>query len=338
MPKLPALIQLIDSVIEIKGMPRHPDDGPRRHLGASVIGKECLREIWYGWRWAAFTRFEGRMLRLFERGHDEEPRLAELLRIAGAEVQEYDPASIDLLWYHPESECYFTTPSNDVPIDIYSTCNEVTHSPDHIAQAAANGVHLRKPKQFRFIGYKGHFGGGCDGLATGVPCLEPFGLSLKSRLLCEFKTHSYDRYKDVSVNNIKIGKPTHWAQTVIYMDELKTDGALYIPVCKDDDEILPELLLPDPGAANTIRGKAQYIIDHRGIPPRMAHASPSNFKCKFCDFRRHCHYGAPLEKNCRTCKAAQPVDGGRWKCNKFNALIPEDKEIEGCPQHEVIEG
>ena len=287
MPKLPALIQLIDSIIELQGMPAHPIEGPRRHLGASVIGKECLREIWYGWRWAGFTRFEGRMLRLFERGHDEEPRLAGLLRIAGAEVQELDPAT---------------------------------------------------GKQFRFIGYKGHFGGGCDGIATGVPCLEPYGLSISARILCEFKTHSYDRYKDVSVNAIKDGKATHWAQTVIYMDELKTDAALYMPVCKDDDEIMPELLLPDPGAANVIRNKAQYIIEHRGIPPRMAHASPSNFKCKFCDFRRHCHYGAPLERNCRTCKHSLPVDGGRWTCNKFNALIPEDKEIEGCPQHETIEG
>lgn len=287
MPKVPALIELIDSVIELKGMPRHPQEGPRRHLGASVIGRECLREIWYSWRWAGFTRFEGRMLRLFERGHDEEPRLAELLRIVGADVQELDPAT---------------------------------------------------GKQFRFIGYLGHFGGGCDGIATGVPCLEPFGFSLSARILCEFKTHSYDRYKDVSEQAIKAGKADHWAQTVIYMDELKTDAALYMPVCKDDDRILPELLLPDPGAANVLRDKARRIIDHKGIPPRMAHASPSNFKCKFCDHRRACHYGAPLERNCRTCKASQPVDGGRWKCNKFNALIPEDKEIEGCPQHEVIEG
>lgn len=47
---------------------------PRGHLGASIIGRTCEREIWYGFRWAKWPKHSARMLRLFERGHKEEHR------------------------------------------------------------------------------------------------------------------------------------------------------------------------------------------------------------------------------------------------------------------------
>lgn len=52
----------------------------RDHLGASVIGKECMRELVYGFRWFHKVRFDGRMLRLFDRGHQEEIRIAKWLK------------------------------------------------------------------------------------------------------------------------------------------------------------------------------------------------------------------------------------------------------------------
>lgn len=67
------------------------EDGMRQHLGASVIGKECDREVWYSFRWATKKFFEGRMLRLFNRGHLEEQRFNTWLREAGVVVHEVDP-------------------------------------------------------------------------------------------------------------------------------------------------------------------------------------------------------------------------------------------------------
>ena len=66
--------------------PRHS-----RRLGASGAGKECERAVWYGFRWAKMADFGGRMLRLFERGDLEEPRLIEDLTLLGARVEEIDP-------------------------------------------------------------------------------------------------------------------------------------------------------------------------------------------------------------------------------------------------------
>ncbi len=63
----------------------------RQHLGMSQIGGDCDRATWYAFRWAATETFDGRMLRLFERGRREEDWLIEDLRAAGVEIHEVDP-------------------------------------------------------------------------------------------------------------------------------------------------------------------------------------------------------------------------------------------------------
>lgn len=58
-------------------------DGKRNHLGASLIGKECSRELWYTFRWVYEKINDGRMYRLWNRGHREEARFMEWLRGIG---------------------------------------------------------------------------------------------------------------------------------------------------------------------------------------------------------------------------------------------------------------
>lgn len=65
----------------------------RPHLGASILGHACQRYIWLTWRWALTPTFPGRILRLFDTGRREEPRLIEELRGIGAEVWDVDPAT-----------------------------------------------------------------------------------------------------------------------------------------------------------------------------------------------------------------------------------------------------
>lgn len=62
------------------------DGGHRAHLGASLIGDTCKRKLWYTFRWCVREDFNGRMLRLFNRGHREEERFTEWLKGIGAEV------------------------------------------------------------------------------------------------------------------------------------------------------------------------------------------------------------------------------------------------------------
>lgn len=69
---------------------RGADEGFRSHLGASMIGRKCARELWYSFHWARKPRFEGRMLRLFNRGHLEEGRMIAALLTIGCTIYQQD--------------------------------------------------------------------------------------------------------------------------------------------------------------------------------------------------------------------------------------------------------
>lgn len=70
---------------------RNALEKPRAYLGGSVVGKECARALWYGFRWARREQFDGRTLRLFQTGHMAEGRFVADLRSIGCEVWDCDP-------------------------------------------------------------------------------------------------------------------------------------------------------------------------------------------------------------------------------------------------------
>lgn len=61
----------------------------RNHLGASELGEQCWRKLYYKFRWFKKPSFDGRMLRLFNVGHMAEPRFISYLRGIGFEVREF---------------------------------------------------------------------------------------------------------------------------------------------------------------------------------------------------------------------------------------------------------
>lgn len=58
----------------------------RAHLGASLIGADCPRQLWYSYRWAKVKEFSARILRLFNRGHLEEARFLAMLKMIGCKL------------------------------------------------------------------------------------------------------------------------------------------------------------------------------------------------------------------------------------------------------------
>lgn len=69
-------------------------DKPRLYLGASIIGTECERRLWYGFRWAAVEQFDAATLYRFDDGHRTEDVLANRLRLVpGLELHTVDPAT-----------------------------------------------------------------------------------------------------------------------------------------------------------------------------------------------------------------------------------------------------
>jgi CRISPR/Cas system-associated exonuclease Cas4 (RecB family) len=62
----------------------------RAHLGASVLGHDCSRHLWYLFRNARTPTFTGKLLRVFDRGKREEPVVFEELRAIGVELHTDD--------------------------------------------------------------------------------------------------------------------------------------------------------------------------------------------------------------------------------------------------------
>lgn len=59
----------------------------RFHFGISSIGEKCRRSLWLNWRWASRSKFDGRTLRLFNRGHLEEARFLAMLEMVGVHIE-----------------------------------------------------------------------------------------------------------------------------------------------------------------------------------------------------------------------------------------------------------
>lgn len=125
-------------------------DGRRDHLGASLIGKECERALWYDFRWATRARHPGRILRLFETGQLEEARLVRNLRRTGATVLDVDPES-GRQWRVEAHGSHFAGSFDAVALGLleapktWHLVEFKTHSAKSFAELKRDGVRLSKP-------------------------------------------------------------------------------------------------------------------------------------------------------------------------------------------------
>jgi hypothetical protein len=250
------------------------DDWRRDHLGASVIGRPCDRELFYIFRWVTNPNFPGRVLRLFERGQREERWILSELRALGLEVWDQEPGT---------------------------------------------------SKQMRVKW--GHFGGSCDGIVRGV--LE----APKTPHLLEVKTINEKGHKELSSKGVQHAKPEHFAQMQVYMHGLKLTRALYLSVCKNNDEIYVERVYYSKDIAEHYLARAERIIN-ADRPPEKISDDPGWYQCRWCNFAPTCHGDALPEINCRTCCSSTPHEDGTWRCSLFlDAIIPPDFQRIGCMHH-----
>lgn len=256
---------------------RAGNDGHRGHMGASLIGKECARSIWYDFFWATKSAFDGRMVRLFNRGHLEEGRFIALLLMIGCQV-----------WQQDE-----------------------------------NG------NQFRISDVEGHFGGSGDGVALGVPDIDP-----NTYCLLEFKTHSEKSFKELQAKGVQEAKWEHYVQMNVYMRKMGLAVALYMAVNKNTDEIHAEIVTLNPEVADQYIDRAHKIV-WLSEPPKKLSESPGFYKCRFCNHRPVCHLNAKPDKNCRTCTYSRPDSDGKWVCviDFVEAELSKELQLTGCDRY-----
>lgn len=124
----------------------------RAHLGASLIGRPCDRALWYGWRWVRRPAFDGRILRLFDRGQREEERFVEELRGIGAEVWPVDPDT-GQQWRVSAHGGHFGGSLDAVCRGLPEStrphvCEFKTHSAKSFAALESKGVRAAKPEHY----------------------------------------------------------------------------------------------------------------------------------------------------------------------------------------------
>lgn len=253
------------------------DDGPRTHLGASIIGADCVRQVQYSFRWFHYVIVDGRMQRLFKRGHLEEHKFVEYLRGIGFHVWQFE---------------------------------------DELGQ-----------KQFRCSSIGGHFGGSLDGINQAP---ERYNIDPSIRFLCEFKTNGTGKgFEELLTKGVKFAKPQHYVQMCTYGKFYGLQYAVYMNVCKNDDNIHIEIVPLDWSIAQDYQGKAQMVIEATKMLPKIAE-SATFYKCKMCDFIGQCHLKHAPMKNCRSCQNGRAVANAKWACALNGLEIPEDFIPKGC--------
>lgn len=85
--KIPKPTDQIVKLIDDAWVARAASEQHREYFGISQIGHHCQRYLWLNFRWAIREKFDGRMLRLFDRGHREEASIVANLRAIGIDVQ-----------------------------------------------------------------------------------------------------------------------------------------------------------------------------------------------------------------------------------------------------------
>ena len=129
------------------------EEGFRSHLGASQIGKDCARELWYSFRWFSKPYFSGRMTRLFNRGHLEEGRFIALMLAAGIQVYQQDENGNQFRisghggHYGGSGDGVgFSIP--DIPEGLYALLEFKTHNDKSFQKLKKEGVKKAKPEHY----------------------------------------------------------------------------------------------------------------------------------------------------------------------------------------------
>jgi hypothetical protein len=180
----------------------------RNHLGASLIGRECARELWYSFHWCKEVNFEGRMLRLFNRGHLEEPRMVALLMMIGCEVWQVNAEGKQFRisghrGHFGGSMDAVAIGIPDLPLDMPVLCEFKTHGEKSFLKLVADGVVSAKFEHYvQMTLYMGK-----NNLAAALYCAVNKNTDELHMEVLHFDESVYKRYLDRSVMIIDSVEP-----------------------------------------------------------------------------------------------------------------------------------
>ena len=269
-----------------------PEDGHRPHLGASILGTECARAIYYSHRWTTKAKFEGRVLRLFNRGHLEEGRCIALLLMLGAEVWQQDANGKQFRISWADGHCggsgdgvARTIP--DLSADMPFVLEFKTHGEKSFIELAG-----KLPEWRNYVLGKGSFTG----------------------------------------KGVRECKPEHYTQMQLYMRKMGLTVALYVAVCKNTDDLYMEIIYINPEYADQYLDLGETLVWRETAPKKISTSAgffkcrfcdhrpvchlgaAVDINCRTCQFSTPDH-----------------GTEGTWSCRKHAMQLSKAKQLVGCP-------
>lgn len=322
--KAPGVAKLLADKVKTAIDNNSAADGPPKfswRVSPSSLGDECVARLWLKFRWTARAQKPGRINRLFNRGGGREDYFTALLRRDGWEVRDYAQR---LVWKQ-DTNTYLAV---DWEAPIPANFQDVHQEPFHISECKRRDKWMLK--QWRMVQFNGHVSGYSDGRARHPVYTDGQWIGV------EYKTYNTKRFVETASKGVKAVDYEYYVQVVTYLKEFDLPWCLFLAENKNDDDIYPEVILRDDATAEHRMKIAHTVITSPTMPAKFAQ-SPAHHVCKFCDWVDVCHNGKAPEINCRSCRFAEATEGGKFKCNKWQAVIPGEKEImAACPQYTPV--
>lgn len=181
--------------------------------------------------------------------------------------------------------------------------------------------------QYKWNDHNGHYGSALDGIATGIPDLEP-----SMPAYTEFKTASKKAFDKMVKSGVRDTEWKHFVQMQQCMKYYQLPASLYLMVCKDNDDIYGEIVYYEQAVADQYTRRAGEIIFTTEALPRISNTK-TFYKCKFCDKKPVCFGDRAPEINCRTCAHWSAEADGTFSCHRRNDEVQNEGVYTGCAEH-----
>lgn len=275
---------------------RTDEDGHRTHMGASLLGGECARAIWYNFRWATKSAFPGRVLRLFNRGHIEEARFIAMLLMIGCEVYQQDENGKQFRISFAEGHAGGSGDGvalhiPDLPQGTAALCEFKTHGEKSFIELAGKLDEWRK-----YLDGQGPFTG----------------------------------------QGVRAAKFEHYVQMQLYMRKMGLTVALYVAVNKNTDDLYAELIPLNSELADQFLNRGDKLVWMDTPPDKLNnspgfwkcrfcdHKPVCHLKAAPDVNCRTCAYSEPIDGAQWRCR--NPVCEG---------VISKETQLAGCSHYEL---
>ena len=184
-------------------------------------------------------------------------------------------------------------------------------------------------RQYEFSDDTGHFITKVDGVIKDVPDYEG------EPHILEVKTHNKNSFTTLQKKGVREAKPSHYSQVQISMMLSSIGYALYVAICKDDEQYYVERVEADPAEQKKLQQKITKLTEARLRPAGISDDGTS-FSCKFCSMRSVCVKETEPLRHCRTCSMCTPGAEGKWVCELNKSTLTIDEQRKGCEHWEAL--